>query len=137
MSKDKSKPKKPTPPQRSEPPSPMHSASEAVMAVYHRDNTAMTADSDAEISDRMARRDSGASHPNKAHRHPATGQYVEGVPGQPTIHDVLAVDANDSTQTDAMRRSAAPSAPNGPPVGPNDTPATRVLDSGNLEDLTR
>ena len=141
--------KKPKSPQRSgeDAPSPAHHASEVVTEL-HRTPT-MVADSDAEIAQRMQRSSSGASNldhelmtdtSGKVHRDPVAGMFVPGprVPGQPTSHDVLAVDANISAQTDALRRSSAPTAPNGPPpVGPNDTPAVRVLDSGDLEDLTR
>ncbi len=135
--KGKTKPKK-------EAPSPLHSGSEAVMAVHERDNPAMTADSDSEISDRMARHDSGASLPNtpgtseaKVHRDPVAGMFVPGprVPGQPTSHDVLAVDANDSAQTDALRRSSAPSMPNGMPPGPADRPVVNVLDVDDVQRL--
>ena len=130
--------------QRSEAPSPLHAGSAAVVAIHDRDNPAMTADSDAEISDRMARRSSGASAPDHtpttedkaAYRHGASGQYVEG-PSMPDMtHEVAALDMADPAAAQAMRRSSAPSMPNGMPAAPDVGPALRALDPDDVSRLS-
>jgi hypothetical protein len=138
------KPKTPTPQRSEEAPSPLHSGSEAVVAAHDRDNPAMTADSDAAISERMQRRESGASLPNGPHdnkgrfRHGGTGQYTEG-PSMPDMgHEAVQLDLNDPAAQAAMIRTTPTSMPNGMPPPPGDIgPAVNVLDSGDLEDLTR
>ena len=140
MSKSK-KPKKTA--QRSEAPSPLHAGSEGVAAIQHHNNPAMTADGDREISDRIDRRDSGASLPNtpgteaKSNRHSGTGRYTDEGPSMPGMgHEVLQIDLGDPSQQVAMTRITPTSAPNGPPVGPRDVPAVNILDTMSLNELT-
>jgi hypothetical protein len=136
--------KKPKSPQRSgeDAPSPAHHASEVVTELHR--TPAMVADSDAEIAQRMQRSSSGANNldhelmtdaETKMHRQ-TSGQFTGGPSvDMPTAHSVVQVDLNDAGQSDGMRR-APTSAPNGPPVGPNDSPAVHVLDAGDLQGLT-